>query len=29
MGLFVGEVMKKSNGAADPKLVNQLLAQKL
>jgi aspartyl-tRNA(Asn)/glutamyl-tRNA(Gln) amidotransferase subunit B len=29
MGLFVGEVMKKSNGAADPKLVNQLLAEKL
>ena len=29
MGLFVGEVMKKSNGAADPMLVNQLLAQKL
>ena len=29
MGLFVGEVMKKSNGAADPKLVNQLLAKKL
>jgi aspartyl-tRNA(Asn)/glutamyl-tRNA(Gln) amidotransferase subunit B len=29
MGLFVGEVMKKSNGTADPKLVNQLLAQKL
>jgi len=29
MGLFVGEIMKKSNGAADPKLVNQLLMQKL
>jgi aspartyl-tRNA(Asn)/glutamyl-tRNA(Gln) amidotransferase subunit B len=29
LGLFVGEIMKKSNGAADPKLVNQLLAQKL
>lgn len=29
MGLFVGEVMKKTNGTADPKLVNQLLAQKL
>ncbi len=29
MGLFVGEVMKKSNGTADPKLVNQLLAKKL
>jgi len=29
MGLFVGEIMKKSNGTADPKLVNQLLAEKL
>lgn len=29
MGLFVGEVMKKSNGTADPKLLNQMLAQKL
>lgn len=29
MGLFVGEVMKKSGGSADPKLVNQLLAKKL
>jgi len=29
LGLFVGEIMKKSNGAADPKLVNQLLAEKL
>ncbi|KQS25475.1 Asp-tRNA(Asn)/Glu-tRNA(Gln) amidotransferase subunit GatB [Dyadobacter sp. Leaf189] len=29
IGLFVGEVMKKSNNTADPKLVNQLLAQKL
>lgn len=29
MGLFVGEIMKKSNGTADPKLVNQLLAKKL
>jgi len=29
MGLFVGEVMKKSGGAADPKLVNKLLAEKL
>jgi aspartyl-tRNA(Asn)/glutamyl-tRNA(Gln) amidotransferase subunit B len=29
MGLFVGEVMKKSRGTADPKLINQLLASKL
>ncbi|WP_221389809.1 Asp-tRNA(Asn)/Glu-tRNA(Gln) amidotransferase subunit GatB [Dyadobacter sp. NIV53] len=29
LGLFVGEIMKKSNGTADPKLVNQLLAKKL
>ncbi|CAG5074285.1 Aspartyl/glutamyl-tRNA(Asn/Gln) amidotransferase subunit B [Dyadobacter sp. CECT 9623] len=29
IGLFVGEVMKKSNNTADPKLVNQLLAKKL
>jgi aspartyl-tRNA(Asn)/glutamyl-tRNA(Gln) amidotransferase subunit B len=29
MGLFVGEVMKKSKGSADPKVVNQLLAKKL
>jgi aspartyl-tRNA(Asn)/glutamyl-tRNA(Gln) amidotransferase subunit B len=29
LGLFVGEIMKKSNGTADPKLVNQLLAEKL
>ncbi|WP_138482359.1 Asp-tRNA(Asn)/Glu-tRNA(Gln) amidotransferase subunit GatB [Dyadobacter bucti] len=29
LGLFVGEIMKKSNGTADPKLVNQLLAGKL
>jgi aspartyl-tRNA(Asn)/glutamyl-tRNA(Gln) amidotransferase subunit B len=29
LGLFVGEVMKKSNGTADPKLINQLLAKKL
>ncbi|MCE6988855.1 Asp-tRNA(Asn)/Glu-tRNA(Gln) amidotransferase subunit GatB [Dyadobacter sp. CY323] len=29
IGLFVGEVMKKSNNTADPKVVNQLLAQKL
>lgn len=29
LGLFVGEVMKKSKGSADPKVVNQLLAKKL
>jgi aspartyl-tRNA(Asn)/glutamyl-tRNA(Gln) amidotransferase subunit B len=29
LGLFVGEVMKKSKGSADPKLVNQLLAKAL
>jgi len=29
LGLFVGEIMKKSNGTADPKLVNQLLGKKL
>jgi aspartyl-tRNA(Asn)/glutamyl-tRNA(Gln) amidotransferase subunit B len=29
IGLFVGEVMKLSQGKADPKLTNQLLAEKL
>lgn len=29
LALFVGETMKRTNGAADPKLVNQLLASKL
>jgi aspartyl-tRNA(Asn)/glutamyl-tRNA(Gln) amidotransferase subunit B len=29
IGLFVGEVMKLSNGKADPKLTNKLLAEKL
>ena len=29
LGLFVGEVMKKSKGSADPKLVNQLLMNAL
>ncbi|GAB4049067.1 Asp-tRNA(Asn)/Glu-tRNA(Gln) amidotransferase subunit GatB [Spirosoma litoris] len=29
MGMFVGEVMKKSKGSADPKLVNELLAKTL
>lgn len=28
-GFFVGQVMKKSSGRADPKLTNQILAQKL
>ncbi|OYU65819.1 MAG: Asp-tRNA(Asn)/Glu-tRNA(Gln) amidotransferase GatCAB subunit B [Cytophagaceae bacterium BCCC1] len=29
MGFFVGEVMKKSRGSADPKILNALLADKL
>ena len=29
MGLFVGEIMKRSQGSADPKVVNQLLDKKL
>ena len=29
LGLFVGEVMKKSKGSADPKLVNELLTKTL
>ncbi len=29
IGLFVGEVKKRSGGKADPKLVTQLLEQKL
>lgn len=29
IGLFVGEVMKKSKGQADPKVTNQLVAQSL
>jgi len=29
MGLFVGEVMKKSKGKGDPKMINQLLETKL
>ena len=29
MGFFVGEVMKKSKGSADPKVLNLLLADKL
>ncbi|HBL10011.1 MAG TPA: Asp-tRNA(Asn)/Glu-tRNA(Gln) amidotransferase GatCAB subunit B, partial [Cyanobacteria bacterium UBA11162] len=28
-GFFVGQVMKKTSGRADPKLTNQLLNQKL
>jgi aspartyl-tRNA(Asn)/glutamyl-tRNA(Gln) amidotransferase subunit B len=29
IGLFVGEIIKRSKGKADPKIVNQLLAEKL
>jgi aspartyl-tRNA(Asn)/glutamyl-tRNA(Gln) amidotransferase subunit B len=29
LGFFVGQVMKETNGRADPKLTNQLLAKKL
>ncbi|MDH5367480.1 MAG: Asp-tRNA(Asn)/Glu-tRNA(Gln) amidotransferase GatCAB subunit B, partial [Cyclobacteriaceae bacterium] len=29
LGMFVGEVMKLSNGKADPKVTNQLLRKKL
>jgi aspartyl-tRNA(Asn)/glutamyl-tRNA(Gln) amidotransferase subunit B len=29
VGLFVGEIIKRSKGKADPKVVNQLLAEKL
>ncbi len=29
LGMFVGQVMKKSGGKADPKVINQLLAKKL
>lgn len=29
MGFFVGEVMKKSKGSADPKMVNEILTEKL
>ena len=28
-GFFVGQVMKRTGGRADPKLTNQLLAKKL
>jgi Asp-tRNA(Asn)/Glu-tRNA(Gln) amidotransferase B subunit len=29
LGYFVGQVMKETDGAADPKIVNELLRQKL
>lgn len=29
LGMFVGEVMKRSKGKADPKITNQLIAEKL
>jgi aspartyl-tRNA(Asn)/glutamyl-tRNA(Gln) amidotransferase subunit B len=29
MGLFVGEVMKLSQGKADPKITNDILSEKL
>lgn len=29
LGLFMGQIMKKTNGKADPQLTNKLLAQKL
>jgi aspartyl-tRNA(Asn)/glutamyl-tRNA(Gln) amidotransferase subunit B len=29
LGLFVGEVMKKSKGSADPKVVNELILKSL
>jgi aspartyl-tRNA(Asn)/glutamyl-tRNA(Gln) amidotransferase subunit B len=29
LGFFVGQVMKKTGGKADPKLTNQLVAKKL
>jgi aspartyl-tRNA(Asn)/glutamyl-tRNA(Gln) amidotransferase subunit B len=29
LGMFMGEVMKKSQGKADPKLTNQLLSKTL
>ena len=28
-GFFVGQIMKKTGGRADPKLTNQLVEQKL
>jgi len=29
LGMFVGEVMKRSKGKADPKITNQLVSNKL
>jgi len=29
LSLFVGEVIKRSKGKADPKIVNEILIQKL
>ena len=29
LGFFVGQLMKKTKGKADPKLVNKLIAEKL
>ncbi|MBU00313.1 MAG: hypothetical protein CME14_03305 [Gemmatimonadetes bacterium] len=29
IGMFVGEVMKSTNGAADPKVARELLLEKL
>ena len=29
IGWFVGQVMKKSEGKADPKIINQIVKQKL
>jgi aspartyl-tRNA(Asn)/glutamyl-tRNA(Gln) amidotransferase subunit B len=29
LGFFVGQVMKETQGKADPKIVNQLLREKL
>ena len=29
LGFFVGQIMKKTKGKADPKLVNKLIADKL
>ena len=29
MGMFMGEVMKRSNGKADPKMTSALLTEKL
>jgi aspartyl-tRNA(Asn)/glutamyl-tRNA(Gln) amidotransferase subunit B len=29
LGMFVGEVMKRSKGKADPKITNQIISEKL